>query len=89
MTRPNACTAATIPLREIDIVGKPVAKKLPVRLPPAFHQVERIRLERLTLIRYESPTAVAVPFYVLRNLPTGFGSNGVVFDRPPGSADSS
>lgn len=81
--------SGTIPLREIDIVGKPVAKKLPVRLPPAFHQVERIRLERLTLIRYESPTTVAVPFYVLNNLPTGFGSNGVVFDRPPGLADSS
>jgi mannosyltransferase len=72
----------TIPLREIDVVGKPVAKRLPVRLPPTFHQVERIRLERLTLIRYTSRSIVEVPYDLLRDLPTGFGSNGVVVDSP-------
>jgi mannosyltransferase len=73
----------TIPLREIDVVGKPVAKRLPVRLPPSFHQVERIRLERLTLIRYTSQSTVRVPSDLLRDLPTGFGENGVVVDAPP------
>ena len=69
-----------IPLREIDVVGKPVAKRLLVRLPRTFHQVERIRLERLTLIRYVSRGTREVPFRVLRELPTGFGSDGIVVD---------
>jgi mannosyltransferase len=72
----------TIPLREIDVVGKPVAKRQTVRLPRSFHQAERIRMERLTLIRYTSPRTVAVPFPVLRGLPTGFGEIGVVVDGP-------
>ena len=52
----------SIPLGEIDVVGKPVAKRQPVRLPPSFHQVERIRMERLTLIRYVSRRPVEVPY---------------------------
>jgi hypothetical protein len=68
------------PLREIDVIGKPIAKKQPVTLPRGFHQVERIRLERLTLIRYVSRRLDDIPFHVLRDLPTGFGTNGVVVD---------
>jgi hypothetical protein len=82
--------SGTIPLREIDVVGKPAAKRRLVRLPPSFHQVERVRMERLTLIRYVSQRPVEVPYRVLRNLPTGFGANGVVVDGPesarPGGA---
>ncbi len=76
----------TIPLREIDVVGKPAAKRQLVRLPPSFHQVERIRMERLTLIRYVSRRPVEVPYRVLRDLPTGFGANGVVADSPESAA---
>jgi 4-amino-4-deoxy-L-arabinose transferase-like glycosyltransferase len=74
-----------VELREIDVIKKPVAKRRRVILPPAFHQVERVRLERLTLIRYVSAKTRDVPFQVLRDLATGFGSNGVVADRPPGA----
>ena len=75
--------SGAIPLREIDVVGKPVAKRQLVRLPRTFHQVERIRLERLTLIRYVSRGTREVPFRVLRELPTGFGSDAVVVDGQP------
>jgi mannosyltransferase len=67
-------------LREIDVIKKPIAKRSRVVLPRSFHQFERVRLERLTLIRYRSPVAREVPFHVLRDLATGFGSNGVVVD---------
>jgi mannosyltransferase len=75
-----------IPLREIDVVGKPVAKRQLVRLPRTFHQVERVRLERLTLIRYTSRSTREVPFRVLRELPTGFGSDAVIVDGLPAAA---
>lgn len=75
--------SGTVPLREIDVIKKPVAKRRRVVLPAAFHQVERVRLERLTLIRYVSWRAVPVAFHVLRDLATGFGENGVLVDRPP------
>ena len=78
--------SGVIPLREIDVVGKPVAKRQLVRLPRTFHQVERIRLERLTLIRYTSRSTREVPFRVLRELPTGFGSDAVVVDGLPTDA---
>jgi mannosyltransferase len=69
-----------VPLREIDVIKKPIARKRQVTLPRSFHQVERVRLERLTLIRYRSRPLRVVPFHVLRDLATGFGSNGVVVD---------
>jgi hypothetical protein len=69
-----------VPLREIDVIKKPIARKRQVILPRSFHQVERVRLERLTLIRYRSRPTREVPFHVLRDLATGFGSNGVVVD---------
>jgi hypothetical protein len=71
-----------LPLREIDVIKKPIAKRREVILPRSFHQVERVRLERLTLIRYRSRATSDVPFRVLRDLATGFGSNGVVADGP-------
>jgi mannosyltransferase len=68
------------PVREIDVIKKPIANTSSATLPRSFHQVERVRLERLTLIRYRSRPIREVPYYVLRNLATGFGSNGVVAD---------
>jgi hypothetical protein len=72
-----------IPLREIDVISKPVVSIPPSSLPPGFRPVERRRLDRLTLTRYMSRQDRAVPFHVLRKLRTGFGSNGVVVDGPP------
>jgi uncharacterized membrane protein len=74
-------------LREIDVIKKPIAKKRTVILPSGFHQVERVRLERLTLIRYVARRHIDdIPFPVLRDLRTGFGANGVVVDGLPGGA---
>lgn len=71
-----------IPVREIDVVSKPVVARKPPGLPPGFRPVERRRLERLTLIRYVSPHLQQVPFHVLRDARTGFGRNAVVVDGP-------
>ena len=71
-----------VPVREVDVVSKPVVARKPVGLPPGFHPVERLRLERLTLTRYVSPRLRQVPFYVLRDARTGFGRNAVVADGP-------
>jgi 4-amino-4-deoxy-L-arabinose transferase-like glycosyltransferase len=74
-----------LPVREIDVVSKPVVARKPVGLPPSFRPVERRRLERLTLIRYVSPRIRQVPFPVLRDARTGFGRNAVVADGPRGA----
>jgi 4-amino-4-deoxy-L-arabinose transferase-like glycosyltransferase len=71
-----------IPVREIDVVSKPVVARKPPGLPPGFRPVERRRLERLTLIRYVSPRLRQVPFHVLRDARTGFGRNAAVVDGP-------
>jgi mannosyltransferase len=75
-----------IPVREIDVVSKPVVARKPVGLPPGFRPVERRRLERLTLIRYVSPRLRQVPFHVLRDARTGFGHNAIVVDGPSPAA---
>jgi 4-amino-4-deoxy-L-arabinose transferase-like glycosyltransferase len=75
-----------VPVREIDVVSKPVVASRPAGLPPEFRPVQRLRLERLTLTRYMAPRLQQVPFYVLRNARTGFGSNAVVADGPPPAA---
>ena len=69
-----------VPVREIDVVSKPVVARKPPGLPPAFHPVARVRLERLTLIRYMSRHIHPVEFHVLRDARTGFGHNTVVVD---------
>jgi mannosyltransferase len=75
-----------IPVREIDVVSKPVVARKPARLPHGFRPVERLRLERLTLTRYVSPHLRQVPFHVLRDARTGFGSDAVVADGLPSTA---
>ncbi|HEY0390398.1 MAG TPA: glycosyltransferase family 39 protein [Solirubrobacterales bacterium] len=75
-----------LPVREIDVASKPLARGLAGALPPAFHRVERVHLQRMTLTRYRAKRAQVVPYYLLRRLPTGFGSNGVVADGLRSSA---
>jgi 4-amino-4-deoxy-L-arabinose transferase-like glycosyltransferase len=70
---------------EIAVLRKPLATGLPVNLPPSFHQVGRVRADRLTLITYASPHPVKIRFHTLHALPTGFGDDAVLIDgpRPP------
>jgi mannosyltransferase len=70
-------------VREVDVVSKPAAWSAPASLPGAFRPFDRLRLERATLTRYVSRHTVEIPYYLLRKLPTGFGSNGVVVDGSP------
>jgi 4-amino-4-deoxy-L-arabinose transferase-like glycosyltransferase len=71
-------------VREVDLVGKPRAARRPVNLPPSFHRVQRVRLERLTLLRYVSRKPVRLDFPQLAALHTGFGDNTVVLNGPVG-----
>jgi 4-amino-4-deoxy-L-arabinose transferase-like glycosyltransferase len=64
---------------EIAVLRKPLATG-PVSLPPSFHQVGRVRADRLTLITYVSKHPVPIWFHTLRDLPTGFGDVAVVVD---------
>jgi hypothetical protein len=57
-----------------------------VNLPASFHPVQRLRLDRLTLIRYVSKRPQDIWFHTLRDLPTGFGSDAVVIDGLPEQA---
>jgi mannosyltransferase len=74
------------PMREIDVISKSTVGQ-PERVPPEFHPVARIRFERLTLTRYMSNRVREIPFYVLRDVRTGFGVNAVVADSPAGAAE--
>lgn len=68
---------------EIAVLRKPLATRLPVNLPPSFHQVGRVRVDRLTLITYTSRRPVRIAFQTLRALPTGFGDDAVLLDGTP------
>jgi 4-amino-4-deoxy-L-arabinose transferase-like glycosyltransferase len=65
---------------EIAVLRKPLATGLPVNLPPSFHQVGRVRADRLTLITYSSQRPVRTSFDTLHALPTGFGDDAVLLD---------
>lgn len=69
-------------ISEVDVLRKPLATGLPVNLPPSFHQVRRVRADRLTLIAYASSHPVRIWFHTLRDLPTGFGDDAVLLDGP-------
>jgi 4-amino-4-deoxy-L-arabinose transferase-like glycosyltransferase len=74
------------PMREIDVISKSAVGQ-PERVPPQFHPVARIRFERLTLTRYMSNRVRQIPYYVLRDVRTGFGVNAVVADDPKTAAE--
>jgi mannosyltransferase len=69
-------------IREIAVLRKPLATGQTVNLPPSFHQVGRVRAERLTLNIYFSKRPVPIRFHTLRDLPTGFGEIAVLLDGP-------
>jgi mannosyltransferase len=69
-------------ISEIAVLRKPLATGLPINLPPSFHQIGRVRADRLTLITYASRYPVKIPYYILRALPTGFGEEAVLLDGP-------
>ncbi|HET8564870.1 MAG TPA: glycosyltransferase family 39 protein [Solirubrobacterales bacterium] len=71
-------------VREVDLVVKPHAARRPVNLPPSFRRVQRLRLDRLTLLRYLSRRPVRIDFPQLKALHTGFGEDAVVLNGPAG-----
>jgi 4-amino-4-deoxy-L-arabinose transferase-like glycosyltransferase len=73
------------PLREIDVIGKSAEGRPVTGVPSRFHPAGRVRFERLTLSRYMSSRTRQVPFYALKKVRTGFGSNAVVLDGQPGA----
>jgi hypothetical protein len=73
------------PMREIDVISKPIEGS-PTGVPRAFHQIARVRFERLTLTRYLSGRVREIPFYRLDRIQTGFGDAAVVVSHPAGSA---
>jgi mannosyltransferase len=75
-----------VPLREIDVIGKSAEGRLVTGVPSRFHPAGRVRFERLTLSRYISSRVRQVPFYALKRVQTGFGSNAVVVDGQPGAS---
>ena len=68
----------TEPVREVVLVSK--AHAAPAVLRPPFRQVERVRLDRLSITRFRAPWAVPLWFHTLRDLPSGFGRNAVLID---------
>ncbi|MGC1166862.1 MAG: glycosyltransferase family 39 protein [Solirubrobacterales bacterium] len=69
-------------IREIAVLRKPLVTGQLVTLPPSFHQVGRLRADRLTLNTYFSKRPVPIRFDTLRDLPTGFGEIAVLLDGP-------
>jgi mannosyltransferase len=67
---------------EIAVLRKPLATGLPINLPPSFHQIGRVRADRLTLITYASKHSVPIRYDTLHDLPTGFGDDAVLIDGP-------
>jgi mannosyltransferase len=74
-------------VRELDVISKAVAPERPPTLPRAFRQVERLRMERLTLIRYRAKRVQPLRVRLLRRLRTGFGRNAVVADGMPAQSE--
>jgi hypothetical protein len=67
-------------VREVDVASKPGSRGVGAAMPAGFHRVERFHVDRMTMTRYRSARVRVVPYYLLRRLPTGYGSNGVVAD---------
>jgi 4-amino-4-deoxy-L-arabinose transferase-like glycosyltransferase len=67
-------------ISEVAVLRKPLVTGQTVNLPPSFHQVGRVRADRLTLNVYFSKRPVPIRFHTLRDLPTGFGEAAVLID---------
>jgi 4-amino-4-deoxy-L-arabinose transferase-like glycosyltransferase len=71
-------------VREIDLVSKPLIAAPPASLERSFREVQRFRLDRLTLTRYVSKKPMELSFPQLAMLHTGFGDNAVILNGPAG-----
>jgi mannosyltransferase len=72
-----------IPVSEVDVVsGRPPPPRHD-SLPPSFHQVQRVTLGRMTLIRYRAARPVALPWGRLAGNFTGYNNNAVLIDGAP------
>lgn len=71
-------------VEEVDVVSKPLVSARPANLDRSFREVQRFRLDRLTLTRYVSKKPMEVTFPQLTALHTGFGDNAVVLNGPAG-----
>jgi 4-amino-4-deoxy-L-arabinose transferase-like glycosyltransferase len=69
-------------ISEIAVLRKPLVTGKPFNLPDSFHQVGRVRADRLTLNTYVSKHPVKISFQTLQALPTGFGDDAVLIDGP-------
>ncbi len=69
-------------VREVDVLSKPRFAGRAANLLGSFRAIEEDRVDRLTLTRYLASHPVKVKAKHLLALPTGFGVNGVVLDRP-------
>jgi 4-amino-4-deoxy-L-arabinose transferase-like glycosyltransferase len=69
---------------EVDLVVKPLAARRPVNLPRTFRLVQRVRADRLTLLRYVARKPMRLTTPQLKALPTGFGSDAIVLNGPFG-----
>jgi mannosyltransferase len=65
---------------EIDVASKSGGRRLAAAMPSGFHLVGRSSAGTMTVSRFRSPGTRVVPYYEMRRLPTGYGSNGVVAD---------
>ncbi len=72
----------SVRISEISVLRKPLVTGKPINLPASFHQVERVRVDRLTLNSYASSRPVKISFQTLHALPTGFGDDAVLVDGP-------
>lgn len=71
-----------VPVAEVDVVSgrpPPAGRRT---LPPAFQQVERVTLGRMTLVRYRAPRPLALRWGQLIHDFTGYGNNAVLLDGP-------
>ena len=73
-------------ISEIAVLRKPLATGLPVNLPPSFHQIGRVRADRLTLITYASKRPVTIPFHTLRDTADRFRRRGRAARRSASAA---
>ena len=69
-------------VREVDVISKPAAARRPANLDRSFREVQRFRMDRLTLTRYVSQKPMELSFPQLATLHTGFGVNAVVLNGP-------
>jgi mannosyltransferase len=69
-------------ISEIAVLRKPLVTGKPFNLPPSFHQVERVRADRLTLNTYVSEFPVKISYRTLDAIPTGYGEDAVLIDGP-------